>query len=383
MAEPRLIVIGAGPIGIEAALLGQQRGWAVTLLEAGQIGEHLCRWGHVRLFTPTHMNISTLSAQKLSSKNLNLNDLLTGQEHVQQVLRPLAAAMDLREGHRVRSIHRLKLGRSELAGHPLRAKRAFEVLVEGPKGEENLIADGVIDATGVFGQPRWAGRGGSPVPGERATPVLRHLPDFSADPEGWRQPVVLIGNGASAATAILALAALRGDGGGEVHWLVPDDRQRPVDEIPEDPLPERARILRDANHLASRPPPWLHVLRRAALVSLTGDRLLVGTRAGEVELRAHRILSLVGYRPDSSLLGELAVSLDPAWEGGLGLARALSGVTDCLAKVELHRSDLESGEPDLYLVGHRAYGRRNTFLLQTGIEQLETIFSGWKLQRKN
>ncbi|HND33042.1 MAG TPA: hypothetical protein PLA94_23755, partial [Myxococcota bacterium] len=74
--------------------------------------------------------------------------------------------------------------------------------------------------------------------------------------------------------------------------------------------------------------------------------------------------------------------LDPAWEGGAGLARALAGVTDCLAKIELNRSDLESGEPDLFLAGHRAYGRRNTFLLQTGLEQLEIIFSGWKLQRK-
>jgi hypothetical protein len=329
------------------------------------------------------MNISALSAQKLSSKNLNLNDLLTGQQHVQQVLRPLAVSLDVREGHRVRSVNRLKLGRTELAGHPLRAKRPFEILVEGPKGEEVLVADGVVDATGVYAQPRWAGRGGSPVPGERATPILRHLPNFSEDPEGWRQAVVLIGNGASAATAILALAALRGDGGGDVHWLVPDDRQRPVDEIPEDPLPERAQILREANHLASRPPPWLHVLRRATLLSVTGDRLLVATRTGEVELCANKILSLVGYRPDSSLLNELAVSLDPAWEGGLGLARALAGVTDCLAKIELQRSDLESGEPDLYLVGHRAYGRRNSFLLRTGIEQVEAIFSGWKLSRKS
>jgi hypothetical protein len=146
---------------------------------------------------------------------------------------------------------------------------------------------------------------------------------------------------------------------------------------------ELDQILREANHLASRPPPWLHVLRRATLLSVTGDRLLVATRTGEVELCANKILSLVGYRPDSSLLNELAVSLDPAWEGGLGLARALAGVTDCLAKIELQRSDLESGEPDLYLVGHRAYGRRNSFLLRTGIEQVEAIFSGWKLSRKS
>jgi hypothetical protein len=382
VAEPRLVVIGAGPIGIEAALRGQQRGWEVLLLEAGRLGEHLCRWGHVRLFTPTRMNISAVAAHKLSSTTLNLDSLLTGQEHVEQVLRPLATSLELREGHRVRSISRYRLTRSELPGHPLRAKRPFELLVEGPQGEERRLADGIIEATGVYGQPRWAGRGGNPVPGERSSDIVRHLPDFSVEPEGWRRDLLLIGNGASAATALRALAELRAEGGGIVHWLVPDDRQRPVDEIPEDPLPERATILRGANDLAARPPPWLRLLRRAALVSARGRDCVVATRAGMETFQVDRILSLVGYRPESALLQELALSLDPAWEGGAGLARALAGVTDCLAKVELNRSDLESGEPDLFLAGHRAYGRRNTFLLQTGIEQVDQIFSGWKLQRK-
>ena len=352
------------------------------MLEAGALGEHLRRWGHVRLFTPTRMNISTRTAQQLSATGLDLDALLTGQEHIDRVLGPLAAGLDLREGHRVQSIHRHRLTRSELPGHPLRAKRPFELLVEGPRGEECLLADGVVDATGVYGQPRWAGRGGSPVPGERTSTVYRHLPDFSKDPDGWRQELLLIGNGASAATALRALAALRAQGGGTVHWLVPDDRQRPVDEIPEDPLPERAAILRAANDLAAKAPPWLRVWRRAALISVQQQACVVATRAGEDHLRAERILSLVGYRPNGELLQELAVGLDPAWEGGAGLARALAGVTDCLAKIELNRSDLESGEPDLFLAGHRAYGRRNTFLLQTGLEQLEIIFSGWKLQRK-
>ena len=95
-----------------------------------------------------------------------------------------------------------------------------------------------------------------------------------------------------------------------------------------------------------------------------------------------RLVGLVGYRPAPSLLEELAIACDPVWEGSLGLAATLSRVTDCLAKVEVSFSDLESGEPDFFLVGHRAYGRRNSFLLQTGRAQLDLIFENWKLVRR-
>jgi hypothetical protein len=35
--------------------------------------------------------------------------------------------------------------------------------------------------------------------------------------------------------------------------------------------------------------------------------------------------------------------------------------------------DLASGEPDFFFVGSRAYGRAPSFLLQTGLAQLDTI----------
>ena len=54
----------------------------------------------------------------------------------------------------------------------------------------------------------------------------------------------------------------------------------------------------------------------------------------------------------------------------------------CLDTVHVTAADLQSGEPDLVLVGHRAYGRRNTFLLQSGIQQIEILFSGWDLKHR-
>ena len=58
--QPRLAVLGAGPIGLEAALYARTLGLPVTVYEQGRVGEHLHRWGHVRLFSPFGMNSTPL-----------------------------------------------------------------------------------------------------------------------------------------------------------------------------------------------------------------------------------------------------------------------------------------------------------------------------------
>ena len=65
--------------------------------------------------------------------------------------------------------------------------------------------------------------------------------------------------------------------------------------------------------------------------------------------------------------------MSPASEGAAGIARALSGVTDCQAVPRVRAADLDSGEPGFHLVGAKSYGRLPTFLLKNGLEQLETI----------
>jgi len=64
----------------------------------------------------------------------------------------------------------------------------------------------------------------------------------------------------------------------------------------------------------------------------------------------------------------------PATEGAARLSRALSNVTDCLTVPTLRPDDLDSGEPGFHLIGSKSYGRARTFLLKTGLAQLEQIF---------
>src|SRR4051812_29267193 len=55
--KPRIAILGAGPIGLEAALAAAERGWEFTVYEMGDaVGANVRDWGHVRLFTPWEMN---------------------------------------------------------------------------------------------------------------------------------------------------------------------------------------------------------------------------------------------------------------------------------------------------------------------------------------
>ena len=48
IVEPpgKVVVIGAGPIGVEAALYARYLGYQVEVFERGKIGSHLAAWGH-------------------------------------------------------------------------------------------------------------------------------------------------------------------------------------------------------------------------------------------------------------------------------------------------------------------------------------------------
>ena len=45
-----------------------------------------------------------------------------------------------------------------------------------------------------------------------------------------------------------------------------------------------------------------------------------------------------------------------------------------LERAELAGDTLLNPEPGYYIAGHKSYGRRSDFLLQTGIEQVRDIF---------
>ncbi len=390
MSARRLATIGAGPIGLAAGVLAARRGWDVTVLEQGAVGDTLRAWGPTRLFTPLEMNVP--AELRASLHHAPPGDaLLTGPQMARDVLEPIAALPELAgrvlTGHRVVAIARAGLARHEFAGHPLRAERPFRLLVDSPKGERILEAEAVLDASGMCGPPVWAGSGGLPAAGERSAGprILRRLGDLHGAVDAIRgRRALLVGSGHSAANAVVWLASVAAESERtSLTWAVRTAHARPVPEIADDPLPERRRIAAAANALAQSPPGFLALRRRAAVASIvaTAERLEVTFTASGVAEPFDLVAVFAGQRPDASMLSELAVEIAPVTEGSARLARALSGVTDCLACPSVSAADLASGEPGFHMIGARSYGRSRAFLLRTGIDHLRTILDSLETER--
>src|SRR5882672_8901865 len=114
-ALPRLAVLGAGPIGLEAAMYARQLGYPVTVYERGRPAEHVRRWGHVKLFSPFGMNATPLGKAAILAEQSKHTfpkdaDCVTGKDHVAAYLEPLANSGLVRECLRLET-NVLRIGR--------------------------------------------------------------------------------------------------------------------------------------------------------------------------------------------------------------------------------------------------------------------------------
>ncbi len=123
----RIAIIGAGPIGLEAALAASERGLDFAVYEAaGSVGGYVRRWGHVRTFTPWDMNVSTRAKAALGGTAPAGDELPTGDELSRDLLEPLAGSAPLsgriRLGARVLAVGREGLLKHEAIGSDERGR---------------------------------------------------------------------------------------------------------------------------------------------------------------------------------------------------------------------------------------------------------------------
>lgn len=394
-SPPRVAVLGAGPIGLEAALLARRLGWPVTVYERGRIGENLERWGFLRLFTPFGMNSTALGrsiirrdhpAHRLPAEG----DLITGREHVNSYLTPLASCSELADccqaEQTVIGVSRTGLFKSD-GPADRRAASSFRVLLRDAKGNESAVeADVVLDCTGSFGNGRWLGDGGLPAAGEIAarSQIANGVEDVLGGQRGKYagKTILLVGAGYTAASHVGLLAELAQSAPETwVIWLARGPRSQPLARIPNDPLKERDRIATRANALATRGDGNVEfhpssVVER--IVTLGPDKGFQVTARSGGRLRTwdvDRIIASVGYRPETSIYRELQVATCFATEGPLGVGAALAKQTssDCLSIGGCGVSALKTSEPMFFVLGAKSYGRNSHFLLKTGLEQVREV----------
>jgi hypothetical protein len=405
MSARRIAIVGAGPVGLEAALRVRREGHDPVVFEAGRVAEHFARYGSVRLFTPFRMNSTELGRSLLRAAGVKLpgdEDALTAVELRERYLLPLSRLPELagvvREGARVGAIAREGMAKGRSQG---RASRPFLLRIEDARGAlvGHERADVVIDASGLYARANATGSGGLPAPGEESLGdrLERHLPDVLGEARSRYagKRILLVGDGRSAANVIADLDTLIREGGEAartwIEWVHQDRGGEAFAPVPSDAL-KQLPVLRELTERTAR------IGREAAWIDHHAGATIAGYRrlpSGAIEVRladprgaesrveVDRVLALVGYRPDLSLFRELQVHLCYASEGPMALAAAILAAQakdgdaspDCLDQASHGPETLKNPEPDFYILGAKSYGRNPYFLLRLGHEQIEDVMT--------
>ena len=363
----RIAVIGAGPIGLEAALYARMNGFSVSVYDKGGIAEHIRHWGHTRLFTPFGLNATALGLkailQEKPSRNLPAEaDIITGREFRDAYLIPLGESEQLLESlhleHTVLHIGRSTSGKKS---EPNDTKRSFRLLIRDVKNQERIDqADIVLDCSGTYSTPNWLGDGEMPAVGEIAARqyITSKLEDILGERKGYYagRSIALIGGGYSAAETMCSLAALAEEHPATwVFWLTRGQRGQPLPRFPNDLFRERDRLAAKANSLATRCDGNLEFHPQTFLDEVIchgvdrGFRIAGRSSGKPVSWEVERVIANVGYRPD------------------LGITVGLS--------VDKPLGRFETREPGYYILGAKGWGHESGLLLRDGFEQIKQVFA--------
>jgi thioredoxin reductase len=372
---PRIAILGAGPIGLEAALYAASLDLPFTVYERGRVSEHLHQWGHVRLFSPFGMNSTALGRARIREDKPGHElpgdaALLTGREHFDAYLSPLATSPLLRKSLQsetaVLHVGRKGLLKEDNPADQRRSQQPFLLLLRTRKGERIDEADVVLDCTGTYGQPRFLGDGGIPAVGELG--ARPHIVGGLEDILGERanhyadRTTLVVGAGCSAATTVSNLAALAEKHPGTwVIWLARGAATLPIRRTVNDPLRERDALAVRANNLASRCDGNVEFHSQSAIQGVEcagpdkGFKVTVRCGGKLFTWDVDRVIANVGYSPRSDVHRELHV------RESAGIPNAADG--------------LRQAEPNYYLLGSKSYGRNSEFLLRAGFEQVREVFT--------
>jgi thioredoxin reductase len=378
------VVIGAGPVGLAAAAHLVSRGHRPVIIEAGAgVGASMRSWGHVRMFSPWKYNIDPASRQLLLDAGwappVDEEDFPTGNELVDGYLEPLARVPQIAAGLRVntRVVAVSRLGADKMKTMD-RSERPFVVRLEGPDGDERLLASAVIDASGTYHSPNPLGADGLPALGERtaARRIAYGIPDIlgkGRDRYAGKH-VLVVGSGHSAFNALLDLEALSWKAPGtRITWAI--RREAPElggggrDELAaRGALGQAVQRLLEAGHITIKTGFSIESIENVE------GRLAVQGATDAIE-GVDEIIATTGFRPDHELLRELRLALDSIVESPSVLAPLIDPNLHSCGTVPPHGAYelAHPEEPGFFVVGMKSYGRAPTFLMLTGYEQVRSV----------
>jgi len=376
---PPVVVIGAGPQGLAAAAHLRERGLEAIVLERGSgPGAAVSEWGHVRLFSPWDELIDAAAGRLLEGTGWTrpAAGYPTGANWVQRYLAPLAAALGDSVRFRTTVTGVSRSGRDKVVTVD-RATQPFVVHTLDAQGhEDRILARAVLDASGTWSQPNPMGADGLPALGER-TAGARISYRIPTDVEQFTgRHVLVVGAGHSAIHAVIRLSDLvRRHPGTAVTWAL---RRVAADAVfgggDADDLAERAALGTRAKQLVEDGLVTLLTGFRVAAIHDSESGAIVTAEDGRTVTDVAHVIALTGFRPDTSILSELRIALDPALEAVAGIADEIDPhLHSCGTVAATGARQLTQPEAGFFIVGAKSYGRAPTFLALTGYEQVRSV----------
>ena len=265
-----LLIIGAGPCGIAAAISAQRAGLDAEIVEAHSVVSTITQYPtYVRFFsTAKKLSLGGVPFVVATEKPSRRDALAYYREIVRHF------ALRVRQYERVTSIDR--------------DGETFRVTSSTRSGEKRVTAArAVVVATGYFGSPNYLR-----VPGEDLAHVS-HV--YREGHEAFDQDVVVVGGGNSAAEAALDL--WRSGARVTLTHFGPtfDKRIKPWVQ------PDLENRVKEGNIAAK----W-----NARVTRIEPDAVVVDTPDGEERLPASFVYVMTGFAPNTDLLKQVGVPID-------------------------------------------------------------------------
>lgn len=272
VTETRLLIVGAGPIGIELAIAVKRAGVDYVQIEAGNIGQTISWYAPQTHFfsSPERIAIAGIPLQTMDQTKATREEYLN---YLRAVV--LQHELEIRTRERVTSLRK--------------NRERFEIITSRVDGERRYSAAAVVLAIGDMHRPRLLGVAGEDLP---------HVSHYFAEPHEYFGHRVLIVGGRNSAVE----AAIRCVRVGARVTLSYRGAALDADHIKFWLFPELRGMIADGRVL---------FVPSSCIREILPDSVLLETAANGVQkVETDLVLLLTGYEQDSELFRQAGVELE-------------------------------------------------------------------------
>lgn len=385
-----LIIIGSGPIGIESALMAQEFGYKVLVVEKGDsVAHNMRKLSYLDMFSPWYYNYSPKGIQTLKAHDRfkkPLKDYETTEEYLNNYLEPLAKIADIKISFNTQVI---KIGKSKIAKTDLlgqnRKKYPFRILATQNDEEVFFYGKNIIDASGVYDNPLHFGDGRVLAINEKK--YQKYINYHAIDKDSFKEVLkgktnLVIGTTCCTAKSILEIKKhLNEDLSTNIIYINETGLKPYIYQLKNDIFHKRVDGVNIANELLDSFHPQVKVYEKSSIYKIDKNddmfTVYLNTANGTKMVEVHNIISNCGFKADNSLYEELQIHECYASHSPMNLAGAMleDTVDFRLTKTALDATTLQNPEPNFYILGAKSYGRNQGFSIHIGIGQVIELFA--------